>query len=442
MHRTIAILALGLLANGLLVVPSYAGETLREEIDALKRRAEDLESQRQVLFRQDVEGYLAKTVSSSAQGANPLQGITIDARLTAVFLATLNADPSNTHSGHGDADLDFNFEVTDNLDLFIHLTANTEGAFPSEFGQIAEPSLPPISGGGLPSGGPFGGATLSGLFDGIGVDGTVSTSPGSVRVREAGIEWRFAAGDRTIHVLMGKLDPRDRFAQNEFAGDENTQFLNNLFDDPPAISWRTNASGVTIFGLHGWTLFGERDQYRFDIGWYNQPGQWFNDGILHFQGSWTGELQGRTINVRIYGQVDSVPRDVSAAVGVSADWWATDTIGVFARITVHDNQSANNREPNQVESDWQLGAIFVGLIPQRPDDTLGVAWGLIKGPIRGTIPGAENDEMIIEIYYRYMHEEGKLQISPMVQFIIDPGASTFAEPDSLVLLGVRFYVPF
>jgi carbohydrate-selective porin OprB len=50
--------------------------------------------------------------------------------------------------------------------------------------------------------------------------------------------------------------------------------------------------------------------------------------------------------------------------------------------------------------------------------------------------------MVIEIYYRYMCEDSKLQISPMVQFILDPGAGGFTDPDQLIVLGVRIFVPF
>jgi len=447
-HASLLVLLVG--AGLFLARPLIAEETpLRAEVDALKARAEALEGQRHLLFEQEIRSYLERTEPlRSAQGDDGLRGVSLSARATAVGLATLNGDPGDTHSVHGDVDLDFDFTVTDNLDLFIYLTANTDdqevpgssvsGGSPGFFSRGS--SFP----GGFGSLAGTAGATLSGLFDGIGVDGTVSPSPGSARVREAGIRWATPIGDRTLHVMLGKLDPRNYFAQNRFADDENTQFLNNLFDDPPAISWPTNASGRTIYGAHFWMLFGERDQYRFDAGWYNTPGQWFERGVFLWQFAWTGELQEREIQVRIYGSLDTSPDDVGAAVGVSADWWATEKIGVFVRITVHDNQPASEMEPNSIESDWQVGAQFTGLIPSRPDDTCGIAWGLIKGPVKAVIPGGapENKEQVIEIYYRYMHEDGKLQITPLAQVILDPGAGTFGDGDLLVILGLRIHVPF
>jgi carbohydrate-selective porin OprB len=53
----------------------------------------------------------------------------------------------------------------------------------------------------------------------------------------------------------------------------------------------------------------------------------------------------------------------------------------------------------------------------------------------------ENSEMVIEVYYRLMAEDGKLQISPMAQVILDPGAGTFTD-DTLFMVGLRVHVPF
>jgi len=404
-------------------------QAVREEIKDLRERSETLIAQRALLLSKEVDDYLAQaTPEAGLEGGGGLEGLSIHAGLTSVALATINADPSDTHAVTGDVDLDFDFAVTDNLDLFIHLTGNTSGHLPAGFGPRAG----------------IAGATASGMFDGIGVDGTVPTSPGSARVYEAGIRWSTPIAQQVLHVMAGALDPRNYFAQNAFAGDSETQFLNNLFDDPPAISWPTTAAGNTVLGLQVWMTFGDHDQYRVDLGWYNSPGQFFNKGIFLWQISWTTQLSGRELHLRAYGQVDDRASSVSAAGGVSADWWATEKIGVFARITARDNLTIPEGEFNFIESDWQLGAMFVGLLPGRPDDTLGIGFGLIKGPVEEFKPGTpENSEEVVEIYYRYMAEDGKLQITPLVQFIVDPGMGGFANSTgTLVIAGLRIYVPF
>jgi len=428
--RTLGLTTLALFALGVFQTSVLAEEiSLSEEVTQLRQRAEALETQRELLFEKEIDSYLLRTdAERGAQGADAWQQVSIRANIVTVFLATVGAKPGDTHALHGVARLEFDFTVTDNLDLFIYLEADSGGSFPSQFGPIAGTA----------------GATLSGLHDGIGVDGTVSTAPGSIRAREAGITWAAPIGRQTLFVMAGKLDPRDHYAQNAFAQDPRTQFLNNLFDDPPALNWPTNAGGTNILGLNTWMSFGSESQFRVDLGYFNTPGQWFSRGLFLAQFLWSTKLLQRETNVRIYGMLDTVTVAETAGFGVSWDWYATDKIGVFFRGTIKDNQSPNAGETNQVESDWQFGAIFFGPIPSRPDDSVGVAVGYIKGPVKAMIPGGapENNEMVIEVYYRFMHEGGKLQISPVAQFVIDPGAGTFTDPDLLILLGIRIFVPF
>jgi hypothetical protein len=406
-----------------------AEEDLRAQAADLRRRAEALEAQQALLLRKDVTRYLEEAAPyAEAQGGGGLEGLTLNASITGVLLSTVGSDPSDTHSVHGDAELDFDFAVTENLSLFLDLTANSNSsAFPAQFGPIAGTA----------------GATLSGLVDGIGVDGTVSTAPGDIAAHEWGFLWTVFISDQAVEIMAGQLDPREYYATNAFAADSRTQFLNNLFDDPPALDWPTSAAGTSIYGLRAYTQFGAKKQYSFDMGWYNTPGRWFDNGILLMEFVWQGKLKGREFHLRAYGQVNSAPDEIAGGFGLSFDWFVTEKIGFFARATIKDNKPISQNHPNQIESDWQLGAVFFGPIGSRPDDQLGVAWGLIKGPIDAMVPGApHNHEQVIEIYYTFMLDGGKLQITPEAQFVIDPGGGTFANGDNLFLLGVRIHVPF
>jgi hypothetical protein len=428
MQRSLVLLTMTLLVLG--TRPAAAEEEdLQAEAADLRRRAETLEAQQARLLRKDVARYLDDVPPSvEAQGGSGLQGLTLDAGITGVLLATVGSDPSDTHALHGVAELNFNFDVNENLSLFLDLTANSNAAaFPTQFGPIAGTA----------------GATLSGLVDGIGVDGTISTAPGDIAAQEWGFLWTVFIEDQPVEIMAGQLDPREYYATNAFAADPRTQFLNNLFDDPPALDWPTNATGTSIYGLRLYSQFGKKKEYSFDIGWYNTPGRWFDNGILLMEFVWQGQLKGREFHLRAYGQVNSAPDTIAGGFGLSFDWYATEKIGLFARATVKDNQPISQNHPNQIESDWQVGAVFFGPIKSRPDDQLGVAWGLIKGPIDAIVPGApDNHEQVIEVYYNIMLEGGKLQIIPEAQYVIDPGGGTFANGDNLFLLGFRLYVPF
>lgn len=413
-------LALGVLALGAAAAPEST-----DGFDDVRAEIRALEAQRDGQLRREIDSYLDHAQAQGLDGGG-VEGVTLHASVTIISLYTAGSDPADYEGTGGDADLDFEMEITDNLGMFVKAGADTTGHFPGAFRGIA----------GLV------GATLSGLFDGIGVDGTVSTSPGSVRVDEAGFRWAVPVGDYTLHVMAGKLDPRNYFLRNAFANDENTQFTNNLFDDPPAITWPTNATGVNICGLHFWSRLGEDEEYRIDVAFYNTPGRFFDNGQLFLELAWRGEVYDREMNIRVFGLADSNTTDVSGSGGLSFDWWANDWIGIFFRGAVHHNLSTDKGETNHIESSWEVGAIFNGPLASRPDDQVGVAWGMIKGPIRAVFPTAtKNSEMVVEVYYRYMAEDGKLQITPMAQVIVDPGAGMFTD-DTLLMVGLRVHVPF
>ena len=52
-------------------------------------------------------------------------------------------------------------------------------------------------------------------------------------------------------------------------------------------------------------------------------------------------------------------------------------------------------------------------------------------------------EITIELYYRYMVEDGKLQITPHLIIVSDPGGGRSPwQDDLLIILGFRIFVPF
>jgi len=457
MHRHAAAALFALIAVGLVsAAPATAGDldSLRQEVHQLKQKMDSLEARGAAQIQGEIERYLDESTAwEGSQGGQALMGITIHASFTSVVQGTIGLDPNDRTVADGDVDLDFDFQVTDNLDLFIHLTANTgEEQSGSMITRLAALSPLPTGPGAFASSGgfpfqfstgssPIAGPTFGGLADGIGVNGTVPTDPGSITVYEAGIRHVVRIGDKQIHWEIGAIDPRTRFLQNAFADDENTQYINNNFDDSPAVLWMTDASGRTVLGWHMWVSFGENDQFTVNAGWFNTPGQFFNSGQFMIQLHWRGRLQGRELNVRVMGFVNEFFQDSSgdgdAGGGASLDWWATDRVGVWFRF------AANGNDVNPVESDFSFGAIIKGLIGSRPDDTIGVALGFVSANKNVLIGIPQDTEVTVEFYYRYLLEDGKLQITPHLMFVNDPGGNAAPwRDDLLVILGLRVHVPF
>jgi hypothetical protein len=442
--------------------PAAAGEeaTNQDEIQDMKTRLEKLEKRQATLLEQTVEDYLeASEVWQGAQADSKLDGVSIKADFTSVFQGTVGLDPANRAVVGGVIDLEFDFTVTEKLDMFIYMVAatlNPEFLFGgSGGGSISDVGDTPTTGAGFPTffgsittpqGESFGriaGVTFSGWTDGIGVDGNQGLYPGSVNIYEAGITHALPIKDNTLYTQIGALDPRRRFLQNRFADDEKTLFINNVFDDSPSILWLTDASGRRSLGFYQWFEFGGNKQFNLSWGWFNVPGQFFNQGQFYIQFGFKTEVKGQEMNIRLLGFIDEFFVDASGSGssggGLSWDWAASEKVGLFAKITW------NADDVNPIELDGEFGVVLTGIIGSRPDDQIGVAFAYIKANT-DSLPaiGLPTDsEKTLEIYYRYVLEDGKLQITPHLMFVVDPGGNGAGwQDDLLVILGLRVHVPF
>jgi hypothetical protein len=349
-----------------------------------------------------------------------MNNVTITAAFTANASGTMDVNPNDRFVVSGDVDLGFHFNVTENLAL--HITAT-------------------VAAGGSSSSTPNLATTYSGATDGIGTNGNVSTTGTgrALNVYEAYIA--HTAG--TVHYEVGALDPRVRFLQTAFADDENTQFVNNLFDDSPSVLWQTGSSGAGVLGIHGWVAFGgeNKDMVTLSVGWFGAAGTSFLNRAslfvqvaMHFEAGNAGGL-----NVRLMINYDDVNRDATGdptlAWGLSADWEMSDTVGFFLRIAGNDDDATRG---NPVEMDYSLGAqIKMG----DQGNVLGVAIGMAQANalVVGTVA---NDELTLEVYFRFNLEDGKLQITPFVMYIADPAGGLDPLNDTLIIVGIRLHVPF
>ncbi len=427
------------LAVAVLAMPTWAGDgEIREELDKLRQEVRNMRSS---MLEKEIDGYLADNNEwQAAQGGGGLSGITISARGTTTYQGALGSEPADTHAVDGDVDLDFDFQVTDNTVMWFHMTANNGSGSSSSFSGGS------FSGGGaaFPNGGLGRTNTFGDRDDGIGVNGTISVNPGSVQLNSAGVRTSTALGSTRLHWEFGKIDPRTRFLQNKFASDENTQFINNIFDDSSSILWITNAGGTVVFGWHMWLHFGENQNMTLSWGWFNAPGQYFTRGQFLIQFHYKGELSGREMNLRVAAHIQEFRRDGTgdgdSGAGVSWDWMWRDDIGVFFKL------GANGGDVAAVELDVVFGFVFTGLVGSRPDDVFGIGIGFLAANDTVVGTAVEDSEFTLEIYYKYMTDNGKMQITPHIIFVSDPNGGEIvgnaSTTDSFFIIGIRFHVPF
>ena len=422
---------------------------LRERARVLESQIEAIENQRATVLEQSIEQYLIQNPggAAGAQADGGLSGVTITAALTANSQIAAELEPKNASIVTGDVDLGFHFNVTENLDLHITATANTDPGGPGGFnvanygfgGAITPiPNVPQADGR----------YTMSGWTDGIGTNGAtpvVSVDMGGLAIYEAYIHHRWGAGSRTVNWELGMIDPRQRLMQNAFRDNENTQFMNNVFDDSPSIMWLTMSKAVDsrpdgVVGLHFWTSFGAEGNHTVKLGWFNAPGEFWDGAQLFLEYHLLMQVRNNPMNIRITYQYDNTFTDASGdagnAVALSWDWLANERVGLFFTYATNFN------DINPVEHDFTAGA-EMQLLRNRPHDRFGVGAGLMIAN-RAFIPSGDNSELVVEVYYRYATENGKLQITPYVMFISDPGGNTLTWVGNrrFIIFGFRIHVPF
>jgi hypothetical protein len=435
-----------------LAATAVGAEDDKGELERLRRENQGLKAAQ---LEQDITAYLAETKAwQGAEGGDGLKGVSVKAAFCAVTQGTLGQSSNGADDmavADGDFDLNFDLQVSDDVSLFCYMTANTggRGTFPSQFATDGITQNP-----GLPFPLPFGLTTNAGLTDGIDVNGTVPTNPGSVQTNEVGVRVATHLGNTVLHWEMGEIDPRRRFLQNAFVPDNNTTFIHNSFTDPASIQWITTSMNVGSLGWYMWLEFGNQKQFTLSWGWFNAAPQWWIKGQFYVQFGWKAEVGGREMNLKFLlhsdwynGNTGPGPgagfatEESNIALGWSWDWWVHEKIGLFftGGFNVDDN--------NPVDYDFAVGAVFAGLIQSRPDDQFGA--GFVFTHLDEDVVGTpdEETEFAFELYYRLAMANGKVWVTPHMIFLMNPGGGVvtngglFAD-DSVFILGVRIYVPF
>ncbi len=176
------------------------------------------------------------------------------------------------------------------------------------------------------------------------------------------------------------------------------------------------------------------------------PGAFFTNGQFFIQLSYRMEAYDGPMNIRVFGFLQEFfidPRngDGDSGGGVSWDWQASDTIGIFLRIAV------NGDDANPIEFSGSFGVVLTGLIGRRPRDAIGVALGTTQSnrnhfdPAIAGVP--ENTESVIELYYKFVFEDGGLEVTIDLQAVLEPGGNgTGWLDDILYIVSIRLHVPF
>jgi porin len=215
-------------------------------------------------------------------------------------------------------------------------------------------------------------------------------------------------------------------------GQCNEDGFNFSWDDPPLLLTEVDYSynqkgarpGTVKFG--GWHDFGKFDDQRFDVNHGLQAITGLDP--LQHDGTWG-----------IYGIIDQVIYQVPGQDGRN--------VSVFARVI------GSPSDRNQIDSYFDTGVVFTGMLPRRPSDVfgIGVAYTGISDDASAFdkdsgLSVVRNHEVLLEISYTAQIVPG-WTLQPDFQYIWNPGGNvpddtgTRAIKDATVL-GARTTISF
>ncbi|MBW7992406.1 MAG: carbohydrate porin [Planctomycetes bacterium] len=270
--------------------------------------------------------------------------------------------------------------------------------------------------------------------------------------------------DDTLRIRLGKLDIDGGFEcrgcpvsfdGSSFANDQTGQFLNSALVNNPTIPFPDKGLGVVFYWnpIEWWyasvgaidaqadaretgfnTAFKDQDYFFFV----------FETGIAPLLDSANGPMPG-AYRVGVWN--DPQPKTNSDNTGKNY----RDDVGAYLSLDQmfrkensdpEDSQGTGaffrygyaNSEKNNITGFWSFGLQCTGLVDDRDGDVLGVGYanGIFSNNASTTY--TDDNEDVLEVYYNAQVTPW-LNLSPMVQYVADPGGNDTAK--DATIFGLR-----
>lgn len=229
--------------------------------------------------------------------------------------------------------------------------------------------------------------------------------------------------DEKFDIILGRMDPTILFDDNLVANDETTQFLNGGFRNNGTIDFPGYTFGGKIEILPSELLY-------ISLGVYDSPEKShdFVKGIFYMgEIGFKPDFSGLIGNYRLYGWGNGgncgAARKPGWGVGTSIDQEVVDNVSFFVRA----GHSRKDAFTNYLSLSGGMG--INGALYNREHDMIGLAYGLA---FDNSDFNTNRNAHAIELFYRLILIKGHLQISPDIQYLINPSGSA---GDRNVLLG-------
>ncbi|MGB2599019.1 MAG: carbohydrate porin [Candidatus Omnitrophota bacterium] len=258
--------------------------------------------------------------------------------------------------------------------------------------------------------------------------------------------------DDQITITGGKIGADAFIDTNEYANDENTQFLGRIFRNSAVIDWPDdNAFGGRIYLSPEAARFIDVEAIYMDENgdWENLLDNPFIAAQLNFKPArafdYDEEVWGG--NYRVYFWYNGAPhakvKDAgdsergNVGFGLSCDQMITDVYGIFGRFGWADPRKSN------LEYDWSMGGRMTGKYWNREEDILAIAIGqAIPGKEYRDVNEFDRAETHLEAYYSFKVND-HLVLTPDIQMIWEPnggGTAAGKDSDAIFVYGIRGHV--
>lgn len=249
--------------------------------------------------------------------------------------------------------------------------------------------------------------------------------------------------DNQVSITGGKIDPTAYIDTNEYANDEQRQFMNSMFRNAPTIDFPDNNFGARVY-------YGPKELQGVDIAamYIQGDGNWeqlFSNPFIGVQVSLKPEkllnMDGAfwAGNYRAYFWYNGTEHTkltdgdktkmANYGFGLSCDQSINEVFGLFERIGWQDQHVGD------VQFHWSLGGQMTGKYWDREEDVLAVAVGqAVPGqPYRDTNP-THTTQTQMEAYYSFKVSDNFI-ISPDMQCIWGPDGDR--EGKTIFVYGLR-----
>ena len=398
---------------------SVFAKSTEEELAELKRKILNLE---QRIAKQEEMSEQQKEVQDElAEIKEIFDGFKIGAGATCVVQGTADAnsdaDKSVTDVSYS-ADLEIEKEFDDYGLAFLHFEAGNGEGITNELQ----------------------------LFSNVNAD---ATGDASFDLIEAWYEHYFK--NTPLTLTLGKLDAAAYLDGNDYANDECTQFLGDIFKNSPVIGFPDdNSAGVRA-------KLDPADFLDIELTVVDANADWedaFDNLFLAGQLNLKPNIFERPGNYRVYGWLNDKDhikwddalktKEENYGFGLSFDQEITDVLGAFARYGWQDPKVYADGSDFSLEQSWSAGIQLAGSLWARDDDIFAIGFGQVmpSDDYKKANDLKAKTESHLEAYYNFKVND-HLSVSPDIQVIWNPYGDDAANGDETIFVGgVRAQVDF